>query len=130
LAPILEDRLYAGFPTKEALFTAAVGMRNAARIVGRFESQVPAGATLEERLVSAGTSILQRLLVSEEIDFMRLSIAKAPVSGIGRRWPDSARARGTRRDSGMTPGSRSWCGTLGWYPPPYLERWYATVVFA
>jgi AcrR family transcriptional regulator len=75
--------IYARFPSKEALF-AAVGMRNAANVRARFESRAPAGATIEERLVSMATDVLDRLLVDEVIDFMRLSIAEA------RRSPDLA----------------------------------------
>jgi AcrR family transcriptional regulator len=83
LARAGKPTIYARFPTKEALFTA-VGMRNAAKVRERFESHAPAGATIEERLASMGADILRRLLVSDEIDFMRLSIAEA------RRFPDLA----------------------------------------
>jgi AcrR family transcriptional regulator len=87
--------IYARFPTKQALF-AAVGMRNGAEVIARFERDAPTGTTLEERLVSVGTHILKCLLVSDVIDFMRLSIAEA------RRFPDlanfgrMARERATR----------------------------------
>jgi AcrR family transcriptional regulator len=76
--------IYARFPSKEALF-AAVGMRNSAKVISRFESRPPAGATVEERLFSIGTGILERFLVSDVIDFMRLSIAEA------RRFPALAK---------------------------------------
>ena len=59
-----------------------------------FESQLPAGATIEERLVSVGTDILGRLLVSEVIDFMRLAIAEA------RRFPDLANVGRMARERG------------------------------
>jgi AcrR family transcriptional regulator len=83
LARAGKPSIYARFPTKEALFTA-VGMRNAAHVRARFESQLPAEGTIEERLVSLGANILERLLVSEVIDFMRLAVAEA------RRFPDLA----------------------------------------
>ena len=85
--------IYARFPTKEALF-AAVAMRNAARVRAGFESQTPVGGTIEERLVSVGTDILKRLLVSDVIDFMRLSIAEA------RRFPDLASVGRMARERG------------------------------
>jgi len=91
LARAGKPSIYARFPTKEALFTA-VGMRNAANVRARFESQVPAGGTIEERLVSLGTTILERLLVSEVIDFMRLAVAEA------RRFPDLANVGRMARD--------------------------------
>jgi len=75
--------IYARFPTKEALFSA-VAMRNAAAVRGRIESYEPAGGTIEERLVSVGTNILERLLDSNVIEFMRLSVAEA------RRFPELA----------------------------------------
>src|SRR5271165_2748197 len=84
LAHAGKTTIYARFPSKEALF-AAVGMRNSAKVISRFESHPPGGATIEERLVSIGLSILQRFLVSDVIDFMRLSIAEA------RRFPDLAK---------------------------------------
>ena len=91
LARAGKPSIYARFPTKEALFTA-VGMRNAANIRARFESQLPTGGTIEERLVSLGTNILERLLVSEVIDFMRLAVAEA------RRFPDLANVGRMARD--------------------------------
>ena len=79
--------------TKEALF-AAVAMRNAANVRAGFESNAPAGATVEERLASVGTDILKRLLVSHFMDFMRLSIAEA------RRFPDLANVGRLARERG------------------------------
>ena len=72
-------------------------MRNAARVRAGFESQAPAGATIEERLVSVGTDILKRLLVSDVIDFMRLSVAEA------RRFPDLASTGGWRASAARKP---------------------------
>jgi AcrR family transcriptional regulator len=75
--------IYARFPGKEALFTAVV-MRNVARNIARFETYMPTGGTIEERLVRAGVAILEWLLASNTVGLMRLSIAEAP------RFPDLA----------------------------------------
>jgi len=93
LARAGKPTIYARFPTKEALFKAVV-MRNAATARARFESQLPAGATIEERLVKVGTDILGRLLVTDVIDFMRLAIAEA------RRFPDLANVGRMARERG------------------------------
>src|SRR5579862_8092398 len=76
LARAGKPTIYARFPTKEALFKA-VGMRNAANVTERFGSRAPPGATIEERLVKVGTTILERLFAHDAIDFIRLSIAEA-----------------------------------------------------
>src|SRR5262245_54365621 len=73
--------IYARFPSKEALF-AAVVMRNADANIARFESHVPTGATIEERLASVGAAVLRWVLVSDTVGLMRLCIAEA------RRFPD------------------------------------------
>ena len=81
LARAGKPSIYARFPTKEALF-AAVAMRNAANVRARFETQTPAGATIDERLTTLGMNILERLPDSDAVDFMRLSIAES------QRFPD------------------------------------------
>jgi AcrR family transcriptional regulator len=86
--------IYARFATKEALF-AAVGNRNAANVRGNFESYVPKGTTLKERLVSVGTEVLNRLLVSEAIDFMRLAVAEV------RRFPELGNVGRMARERGI-----------------------------
>jgi len=93
LARAGKPTIYARFPTKEALFMA-VGTRNAANVRANFRSRAPAGATTEERLVSAGTDILKGLLVADVIDFMRLCIAEAP------RFPDLASVGRMARERG------------------------------
>lgn len=60
-------------------------MRTAASVRAGFESFTPTGDTLEERLTSVGTNILNRLFSSDAIDFMRLSVLEA------RRFPDLVR---------------------------------------
>lgn len=83
LARAGKPTIYARFPGKEALFTAVV-MRNVAANVARFESHVPTGATLEERLASVGVAVLQWILAGGTVGLMRLAIAEA------RRFPDLA----------------------------------------
>jgi AcrR family transcriptional regulator len=95
LAQAGKPTIYARFPTKEALFTAVVA-RNAAKVRAAFGSQAPSGATIEERLANVGANVLKGLLVSDTIDFMRLSVAEArrfpQLSGVGRM----ARERGAQ----------------------------------
>ena len=94
LARAGKPTIYARFPTKEALFIA-VGMRNAASVRTRYgRDYATAGETIEERLVNLGTDILRSLLVSEVIDFMRLSASEA------RRIPELVNlGRTSRRDA-------------------------------
>lgn len=76
LAHAGKSTIYARFPTKEALFEA-VATRNGARILGRWGGEPPQGLSLEERLVNLGTSMLERLLSSDAIEFMRLTAAES-----------------------------------------------------
>jgi AcrR family transcriptional regulator len=75
--------IYARFPSKEALFTAVV-MRNVAANIARFQSCIPIGVTIEERLASVGAIVLHWALVGDAVELMRLAIAEA------RRFPDLA----------------------------------------
>jgi AcrR family transcriptional regulator len=75
--------IYARFPGKEALFTAVI-MRNVAIAIERFEGNVPAGPTIEERLIDLGATILDWALTGDTIDLMRVGISEA------RRLPDLA----------------------------------------
>jgi len=75
--------IYARFPTKEALF-AAVVMRSVADKIARFESYVPIGKTIEERLASVGATVLHWVLAGDTVGLMRLGVAEA------RRFPDLA----------------------------------------
>jgi AcrR family transcriptional regulator len=75
--------IYARFPGKEALY-AAVVMREVDAKVSRIESQFPAEGSLETRLRGMAVGILDRVLRSETIDMMRLSVSEA------RRFPDLA----------------------------------------
>src|SRR5258708_19146254 len=83
LARAGKPSIYCRFPSKETLFTAVV-MRGLLASIEHFESDAPTGASVEERLESAGVSILKWVLVSETIGMIRLAIAEA------RRFPDLA----------------------------------------
>jgi AcrR family transcriptional regulator len=82
LARAGKPTIYARFSGKEALF-AAVVMSNVAAAIERFGSNVPAGATIEDRLKNLGATILHWVL-THHVDLMRLAIAEA------RRFPDLA----------------------------------------
>ena len=83
LARAGKPTIYARFPTKQALF-AAVVMRSVADNIARVETHAPAGATIEERLVSIGETVLQSILVGDAVGLMRLAVAEA------RRFPELA----------------------------------------
>jgi AcrR family transcriptional regulator len=75
--------IYARFRDKRALFTAVVTRDVLARIT-EFKSEVPTGATIEERLTSAAITLVHWGFDSDRIALMRLAVAEA------RRFPDLA----------------------------------------
>jgi AcrR family transcriptional regulator len=75
--------IYARFPGKEALFTAVMA-RNVREMTRTFESVVPTGATIEQRLASIAMGILRKVLVAETVALIRAAVAEA------RRFPDVA----------------------------------------
>jgi AcrR family transcriptional regulator len=75
--------IYARFRDKRALFTEVVTRDILARIT-EFKTEVPAGATIEERLTSAAVTLLHWGFDSDRIGLMRLAVAEA------RRFPDLA----------------------------------------
>jgi AcrR family transcriptional regulator len=75
--------IYVRFPGKEALF-AAVMARKAREIANSYESIVPTGATIEERLASIAVAILRNVLVADTVGLIRATVAEA------RRFPDLA----------------------------------------
>ena len=91
LAPASKPTIYARFPSKQALLMA-VGLRNSAGVVARFESAAPAGGTVEERLASVASNLLRGLLSSDAVDLMRLSAGEA------RRFPELANIGRTARE--------------------------------
>jgi AcrR family transcriptional regulator len=75
--------IYARFRDKRALFTEVVTRDILCRIA-EFKPEVPAGATVEERLTSAASTLLHWCFDHERIALMRLAIAES------RRFPDLA----------------------------------------
>jgi AcrR family transcriptional regulator len=75
--------IYARFPGKEALF-AAVMARKVREVTSSFESIVPTGATIEERLVSIAAAILRKILGADTVGLIRATVAEP------RRFPDLA----------------------------------------
>jgi AcrR family transcriptional regulator len=75
--------IYARFRDKGALFTAVV-TRDILSRISQFKGGVPTGATVEERLTSAATTLLHWGLDGDRIALMRLAVAEA------RRFPDLA----------------------------------------
>jgi len=75
--------IYARFRDKRALFTAVM-MRDILSRITDFKAGVPVGATVEERLTSAASTLLHWGFDSDRIALMRLAIAEA------RRFPDLA----------------------------------------
>jgi AcrR family transcriptional regulator len=83
LARAGKPSIYARFADKEALFGAVV-LNNCATAIERFGSNVPAGATMGDRLASLGAMVLHWMLAGDTLDLMRMSISEA------RRFPDLA----------------------------------------
>jgi AcrR family transcriptional regulator len=75
--------IYARFRDKRALFTEVVTRDILSRIT-EFKSELPTGATTEERLTSAAITLLHWGFDSDRIGLMRLAVAEA------RRFPDLA----------------------------------------
>ncbi|WGR94040.1 TetR/AcrR family transcriptional regulator [Bradyrhizobium sp. ISRA443] len=75
--------IYARFADKRALFTEVVTRDILVRIA-EYKVEAPTGATVEERLTSAASTMLHWGLDTERIGLMRLAIAEA------RRFPDLA----------------------------------------
>ncbi|KWV48701.1 hypothetical protein AS156_16885 [Bradyrhizobium macuxiense] len=77
--------IYARFADKRALFTEVVKRDIITRIAElKVETETPCGATVEERLTSAASTLLHWGLDTDRIGLMRLAIAEA------RRFPDLA----------------------------------------
>jgi AcrR family transcriptional regulator len=92
--------IYARFADKRALFTAVV-RRDILSGFTEYKAEVPTGATIEERLTSAATTLLHWGFESQRIALMRLAIAEA------RRFPDLASSvNRTARDLSTELGVR------------------------
>ncbi|MBR0933890.1 TetR/AcrR family transcriptional regulator [Bradyrhizobium jicamae] len=75
--------IYARFQDKRALFTEVV-LRDILSRIAEFKFEAPTGATVEERLTSAATTLMHWGFDAERIGLMRLAIAEA------HRFPDVA----------------------------------------
>jgi AcrR family transcriptional regulator len=75
--------IYARFGDKRALFTAVV-TRDVLYRITQFKSEVPTGATIDERLARLATATIHWTLDPERLGLMRLAVAEA------RRFPDLA----------------------------------------
>jgi AcrR family transcriptional regulator len=94
LARAGKPTISARFASKEALFTAVV-MRNMATAAARFESYVPTGATLDERLAGVGAAILRWALAGDTVGLMRIGISEAGrLSDLASNIHRTARGRG------------------------------------
>jgi AcrR family transcriptional regulator len=74
VAPASKPTIYAHFPGKEALFAAVV-----ARVVSglaNFEGYVPKGRTVEDKLTSLGTELVERF-INDTVRVTRVTIAEA-----------------------------------------------------
>ena len=76
--------IYARFRDKRALFTGVVTRDILSRIPEFKRVVLPTGATVDERLTSAATTLLHWTLDNDRIGLMRLAIAEV------RRFPDIA----------------------------------------
>jgi AcrR family transcriptional regulator len=82
MAPASKPTIYAHFPGKEALFAAVV-----ARIINgltNFESYEPKGRTVQDKLTSLGTAIVERA-IEDSVGVTRVTIAEA------ERFPELSR---------------------------------------
>jgi AcrR family transcriptional regulator len=92
--------IYARFRDKRALFTAVV-TRDILSGFTEFKAEVLTGATIEERLTSAASTLLHWCFDGQRIALMRLAIAEA------RRFPDLASSvNRTARDLSTELGIR------------------------
>ncbi|RTE90654.1 MULTISPECIES: TetR/AcrR family transcriptional regulator [Bradyrhizobium] len=91
LAPASKPTIYAHFPGKEALFAAVV----ARTIDGLtdFEGFSPEGRSIEDKLMSLGTAIVERV-VEESLGMVRATIAESQrFPELSRNVHDAARDR-------------------------------------
>ena len=98
MAPASKPTIYAHFPGKEALFAAVV----ARRIDGlaNFEGFMPKGRTIEDKLMSLGTTIVEKV-IDESLGMVRATIAEA------QRFPELSRnVHDAARDRSLTAVSQ------------------------
>jgi AcrR family transcriptional regulator len=92
--------IYARFGDKRALFTEVVTRDVLSRIT-EFKTEVPTGATIEERFTSAAITLLHWGIDNDRVALMRLAVAEA------RRFPDlAAKVSRTARELSTELGVR------------------------
>jgi len=88
--------IYARYPSKEALFEAAV-LRRLNERNARLETLHVKGETVEQRLVSIGVAVIEETLSEDFIGLMRLAIADARrLPEMGSSLVRQCRERGVR----------------------------------
>jgi len=91
LAPASKPTIYAHFPGKEALFAAVV-----ARVINgltNFEGYTPEGRTVQDKLTSLGTAIVERF-IEDTVGITRATIAEAQrLPELSRNVHDATRDR-------------------------------------
>jgi AcrR family transcriptional regulator len=91
LAPASKPTIYAHFPGKEALFAAVVA-RTISGLTD-FEGFEPEGRTLQDKLSSLGTAVVERV-IEESLGMVRATIAEAQrFPELSRNVHDAARDR-------------------------------------
>lgn len=97
-APASKPTIYAHFPGKEALFAAVVA--RAIKGLTDFEGFTPEGRTIEDKLMSLGTAIVEKV-IQESLGMVRATIAEA------QRFPELSRnVHDAARDRSLTAVSR------------------------
>ncbi len=82
LAPVSKPTIYARFASKEELFTAVLLQK--ADALTQVKSYRVAGATIEERILSLVTVVMNAILAEDTVQVIRIAIAEA------RRFPELA----------------------------------------
>ena len=75
-APASKPTIYSHFPGKEALFEAVVA--RAVTGLTNFDGYVPEGRTIQDKLTSIGTAIVERF-IQDSVGMTRAVIAEAPT---------------------------------------------------
>jgi len=102
-APASKPTIYAHFPGKEALFAAVVA-RTISGLTD-FEDFTPEGRTIEDKLMSLGTAIVERVM-TESLGMVRATIAEAQrFPELSRNVHDAARDRSLSAVSELLNGA-------------------------
>ena len=117
-----KQTIYARFRNKRELFKAVV-MRDVASSIVQFGDEVPSGASIDERLVSAGVFMLHASLEPERIGLLRLAVAETDrfpdlASTVGRTAWQLSTEVGARLLGEMTQSDE--IGTLPAFAPEHL----------